>query len=338
MSSQVFSFASSKPIATQPNAAGEKLIARSSNAADTGNLSTIGIVGSAASSETNALLGKREIETTALFKSLTKAGLSAAQAGTVTVYGQGTAGTAQIRVENNPADGDTLTIGLAGFTQVYRFKTTTAQAFDVKIGANAAATAANLKKAINADGAGDGSDYHTGTTAHPHLSGAISGSYVNITDRIAIARQLAWSFAQSASNFSLPTTLAGAVTGALLATLTAGSTEQYKTFKSATEDLATKTVPGLFTGTSKPVFVGGKVCALRFKAENVGSGIAVNYQTSTDQINWSNGASSISNLDDNSVATPLVVKPSEQNIEFIRLNITTNANTADAAVDARVIS
>lgn len=63
----------------------------------------------------------------------------------------------------NVSDGETCTIG----STVYRFKNTTAAAYDVKIGASAAATLDNLKLAINANGAGDGTDYHAGTAAHP---------------------------------------------------------------------------------------------------------------------------------------------------------------------------
>src|ERR1041384_1902624 len=103
MSAQPFKFVSVPPITTQPDSAGEKLIARSSNAADTGNLTVFGTGGSAGDSETTALLGKREVETTDQYKSLTQATLSAAQAGAVKIYGQGTAGTASIRVETNPA-------------------------------------------------------------------------------------------------------------------------------------------------------------------------------------------------------------------------------------------
>lgn len=62
----------------------------------------------------------------------------------------------------NPADGDTVVIDAV----TYRFKGTTAQANDVKIGVDANTTLANLKKAINGTGVGDGTDYHTGTAKH----------------------------------------------------------------------------------------------------------------------------------------------------------------------------
>lgn len=96
---------------------------------------------------------------------------------TVTLAG-GTAASATLTLAANPTDGDTLTLG----AKTYRFKNTTAQANDVKIGANAAATITNLVAAVLANGTGDGTDYHTGTTANASVSAADgTGDTVNIT-------------------------------------------------------------------------------------------------------------------------------------------------------------
>lgn len=65
----------------------------------------------------------------------------------------------------NVADGDTVTLG----SVVYRFKDTMAQANDVKRGADAATSLANLKKAINATGTA-GTEYYTGTVIHPTIA------------------------------------------------------------------------------------------------------------------------------------------------------------------------
>lgn len=65
----------------------------------------------------------------------------------------------------NPADTETVVIG----GKTYRFKNTTAQANDVKIGAALTNTLDNLKAAVNASGTGDGTDYHTGTTANANV-------------------------------------------------------------------------------------------------------------------------------------------------------------------------
>lgn len=62
----------------------------------------------------------------------------------------------------NVSDGELVTIDAI----VYRFKNTLAQAYDVKIGANASASLDNLKAAINGAGL-VGTDYFAGTNQHP---------------------------------------------------------------------------------------------------------------------------------------------------------------------------
>lgn len=64
----------------------------------------------------------------------------------------------------NVAEDETITIGAT----VYRFRNTLAQAYDVQIGASAAATLDNLKAAINASGT-PGTEYFAGTLAHPDV-------------------------------------------------------------------------------------------------------------------------------------------------------------------------
>lgn len=65
----------------------------------------------------------------------------------------------------NVTDGDICTIG----SITYRFKDTMAAAYDVKIGASAAATLDNLKAAINASGT-PGTEYFAGTAIHPDVT------------------------------------------------------------------------------------------------------------------------------------------------------------------------
>ncbi len=62
-----------------------------------------------------------------------------------------------------PSNGQTIIID--GTT--YTFKTTLANAYDVKIGGTAAACASNLYDAINDNSANEGTTYGTGTAAHP---------------------------------------------------------------------------------------------------------------------------------------------------------------------------
>lgn len=77
----------------------------------------------------------------------------------------------------NPADGDTVTIS----SVVYRFKTTPAQANDIKIGAAATDTVTSLEKTINGDGE-EGTDYYAGTTTPLTLVTAVtSGTTLTLT-------------------------------------------------------------------------------------------------------------------------------------------------------------
>jgi hypothetical protein len=73
-----------------------------------------------------------------------------------------------------PADGDTVTIG----SLTYRFKSTMAQAYDVKLDSTVIATLTHLKAAINADGT-VGTDYYSGTLANP--SALVSAEWRNDT-------------------------------------------------------------------------------------------------------------------------------------------------------------
>lgn len=79
--------------------------------------------------------------------------------------------------QTNTSDNDTVKIGAI----TYRFKNTMAQAYDVKIGANAAATLANLVLAINGTGTA-GTNYFAGTEAHTLVTaGEVSSHTVTIT-------------------------------------------------------------------------------------------------------------------------------------------------------------
>lgn len=343
MSVQKFAVGSSSAILAQP--ATQQIYARSSDPADTGNLSLTGLIAATPDGETKALLGQREVLFTDDYDSLTAAILSAAQAGTISIYAEGTAANGYIYPISQPANNDTVTIGLTGFTQVYTFKTTlTGAAYEVLRGADATASMVNLRRAIRdgdaviGDGTGEGSLYGTGTAAHPYATiSAISGSILTLTDRVPCKRQLAWVLSQSAAALSLLAPIGG-LDGTLLATMAAGVTASYTAFTLASEDLVSTTLPALLGPATDALFVGGRPCTLRFKITNVATAIPVDYQTSTDGINWADGLTAITDLDNMSVAVPQFVHPSEANIEYIRLIFVANANTTDAPLDAAVIS
>jgi hypothetical protein len=78
---------------------------------------------------------------------------------------------------DNPADGDTVTIG----SVVYRFKTDMAQANDIKIGSVVANTITSLEKTINGEGE-EGTDYYAGTTTPlTDVIASVSRTTLNLT-------------------------------------------------------------------------------------------------------------------------------------------------------------
>lgn len=89
----------------------------------------------------------------------------------------GAAATGSLAFTANPADGDTVTIG----SVVYRFKTTPAQANDIKIGSAVTNTLDSLEKTINGDGE-EGTDYYAGTTTPlAVVTASVSGQTLNLT-------------------------------------------------------------------------------------------------------------------------------------------------------------
>ncbi len=111
----------------------------------------------------------------------------------------------------NVTDADTVTIG----STVYRFKNTLALAYDVKIGATAADTLENLKKAINASGTA-GTHYFAGTLVHPTVSaGTLTATTLALSCRTRDTSGNSIATTDTATTLSFGgAVLSGGVTGA----------------------------------------------------------------------------------------------------------------------------
>jgi hypothetical protein len=95
--------------------------------------------------------------------------------------GVATAASGVYTLSGNPSNGETVTID----GTVYTFVTALSVAFDVLIGAAATNTLDNLVAAITA-GAGSGTVYGTGTTAHPSVTAAAgAGDTIDVTAQTA---------------------------------------------------------------------------------------------------------------------------------------------------------
>lgn len=307
-----------------------RVIARSTDAADTGGVTIFGanttpISGSA------TLQGRREVVTSSSFTSVNAGRLSAVQAGAVTVFVEGAAAVGSIFLTAQPANNDTVTIGLTGFTQTYTFKTTlTGSANEIFIGAAVGDTATNLKKAINDEGTA-ATHYGTGTVINPYVAATISGSALALTDKIGCLRSLSWAFAKSGANISVANPVGG-TDGTLLITINAGTDAIYSAVSLDDESLAAAGMPALLDWTSNKVRVGGRAFSIHVAAENVTTAMVCSYQYSTEATPtvWRNGSVSVTSLDNNvQIITPPEI------VENIRLKIN-NTNTSAVSVNAKV--
>ena len=327
MSNQAFFTPSSSILTAQPVSA-TAVYARSTDAGDAMSLDIFGTISASPGSSSVTLAGKVEVEASDSFTALTHAVLASAATGTVTGYAAGTAGDGDITALVNPADGDTLTIGLVGFTQAYRFKNTLASAYDVKIGATASDTMANLKAALNADGT-PGTEYYAGTLANPYLSATVATTVVTVTDRIPCNRQLGWSFTESASNFALRVPDCG-VDGLLLFSFSPSAVLLGDQLTFSSEDHSTVTLPALMVAVSNYVQTNGVAPMLRLWCDQ---SIDYKVQSSTDLINWTDTSEGTVTLS----ASSLTYINLAERADFIRFVIVTNANVTDSIADFRVI-
>lgn len=328
----------SSGLTAQPSSSGERLIIRSNSAADTTQTLTLaGLVGSSPDTDVLSLLGKREVASVELLKSLTSASLSAVCAGTVTIRGQGTAGQGRIIVTTNPSDGDTVVLGLTGFTQTYTFKTTlTPAANEVLIGATESDTAENLRRAIRdgdaviGDGDGEGTLYGTGTSANAFLDVAdVSGTILNVVDKLACSRSLGWSFTQTGGGLSLASPIGG-LDGTLLGTLAIGNTSLLAAVTLDDEALVLAALPPNAVFISDWFLVNGRNVSIYLAADS--SGVNAEYEIATDTVNPVSGSTTISDP----TSTPSVISPAESGIEYIRLKLT-NTNSTAVSVNAKMV-
>lgn len=323
MSQTAFSTVATNQLAAQP-ASSALIYVRSTSAADSGTLTVYGDVSATPDTDAITLAGKVEVSSAEIFDSISQAILGAAQAGVVTAYGPGTAASGDVRVDTNPSDGNTLTLG----GKVYRFKTTMAAINDVQIGASATDTALSLKKAINLDGVA-GTDYYTGTTANAIYSATVVTTVITLTDRIPCLRQVAQTITESSTNFAIRLPIGG-VDGTLLFTFSAGVVAAADVLTFSSEDHSETTLPALMLGTSNAINVQGSQAMLRLWSDNA---LSYRVESSTDQTNWTTTSEGPSSL----LASTLTNVVLAELHEFIRIVITANVNTDDTIFDARVI-
>lgn len=343
---------------SQPSSAGEKIILRSTSAADAMNATLSGLVAAVATAETNALLGQRELETTNVFTSLSLSKTASAPAGTVNIYGQGSKASGAIVVGALPANNTTMTLGLTGFTQVYTFKTTlTGAANEILIGADVFTMASNIFEAINNgtvaeanNGTNAGTRYGTGTVRNGYVDAYSTPAFstadldrttqttIYIRDRLAVSRLITWVLSSTAAAGVFTQLLAplGGTMGTLLGSLTSGGFQIASEMMFYNPTLSAVLGTGLLLAATTPTTdwlnAGGKSSLIRFFAANYSSGVAVAIEYSDDGLTSIASGIAVTNLDNNDQS--FWTAP----VEWLRLVFSSNPNTSDLPLHVVVVN
>lgn len=214
----------------------QPMIAVSTSSSDT---QTAGLVGD--STESLVLTGQVEVASAGSWANLSRINLPSAAVGAITFRRQGTKAGGTLTFASQPANNETVIIGLVGFTRTYTFKTTLsvgpAVVNEVLRGADKFESARNLANAIN-DDTGEGTRYATGTTINEYLSAYADGAYsdttlngtsgatIYIRDKLACNRRLGWSITGTAISGGAITIVSpvGGISGDLIAELAPGQT------------------------------------------------------------------------------------------------------------------
>jgi len=340
---------------TNTHTAGEKIYCRSTNAAaDDGTINLYGRKTSDATADYVQLNpgsneGKIEQLSTTAWSHLYLAKWDTALTGVGSIFSNdGTATTGTITVLSQPADGDTLIIGLTGFTKTFTWETSNTDANGkVKSVASASTCAANLASAINnsstgsptgGSGTGGSNGWYNTDGANPYLTATVSGSTVTVTDKIACARQLAWvTTASDASKVSV-SAIRGGIDGTKLVDIAAASTSASTSSISGvdldSEDLATTNASGLLTGASDAMLVRGRF-VVDIRCTDPGASVAPKIQTSNDNTNWRDVVSTITDLDTDQ---DQIISGTDCHGEYARLYISTWSVTAAKSYNIKFIS
>tara|TARA_R110002020_G_scaffold29874_3_gene94321 strand:+ start:4176 stop:5255 length:1080 start_codon:yes stop_codon:yes gene_type:complete len=343
---------------TNTHTAGQKIYCRSTDAAnDDGTINLYGRATSGATADYVQLNpgsneGKIEQLSTAAWSHLYLAKWDTALTGVGSVFSNdGVSSSGTITVLSQPADGDSLTIGLSGFVKVFTWETGDTDANGkVKSVASASTCASNLAMAINdstsgisggygtpAEGTGDNAWNNT-DGPNPYLTATVSGATVTVTDKIACARQLAWvTTASDASKVSV-SAIRGGIDGTKLvdipATSTSASTSSISGVDLDSEDLATTNASGLLTGASDSMAVRGRF-VVDIRCQDPGASVAAKIQTSNDNTNWRDAVSTITDLDTDQ---DQIISGTDCFGEWARLYISTWSVTAAKAYNIKFIS
>ena len=335
---------------TAAHVAGVDIYHRSASASDAGTVSHSGVQTVSGVLDLEAIArtasqGLIEVSTGYTWDTLPFVSFSAARVGNTTFYDFGTAAEGTIHVHSQPSDGDTLEIGLTGFTDTPEFKTTLDSYGQIKIGADTEETADNIASYINDVSTGPSTpvadtDWSVNglspADANAFLSATVSGNDVTLTDRIGCARQLAWvSTASNTASLSV-NAINGGIDGLELGTVAAGnssiSTSASEGIILDTEDLAASTLPPGFTGYSAAVATRGKF-VLNCYSDGMDASVLARIQISNDGTTWNDAPDTTFVIDE------FVNQFTGDDFfaEYARIHITANTEPAAEPLNMKII-
>ena len=333
---------------TNSHTSGQKIYCRSTATNDDGTINLYGRATSGATADyvqLNPGSGEGKIEqlSTAAWSHLYLGKWSAALNGVGSIFSNdGTAATGSIKILTNPADSETIQIGLTGFLTTYTFKTSVSSPGQVKIGGSTAATADNLASAINDAQTGttnptDGTDWNS-SAAHTQISATSDSGTVTLQDRVNCKRQLAWVITPSDAGDFHTSAIRGGIDGTkivdIAAALSSASTSSISGVDLDSEDLATTNASGLLTGASDSMAVRGRF-VVDIRCQDPGASVVAKIQTSNDNTNWRDAVSTITDLDTDQ---DQIISGTDCFGEYARINFTTWSATAAKAYNIKLIS
>lgn len=214
----------------------------------------------------------------------------------------------------------------------------------VRIGIDRFQSARALAAAVLLTGT-SGDDWGIGTVVNPIYDAYSNGSYsaqswngtsddtLYMRDKIAVNRGGLFPISSTdpGVNAVSPT---GGSDGALIALFSASSFSVTVAMSFRTPDVLTPTLIALTTPTSDAVPVLGRKSTIHLRAANITSPVQARIETSDDGITWADRSSdfSITNMDNNEQFLEVT-----NNVEWMRLVVTSNGNTVDVPINATVI-
>ena len=258
----------------------------------------------------------------------------------------GTAATGTIHICSQPYDGETLEIGLTGFTKTFTFRNTVSANGDVKSVTSVSEVAANLASAINdtatgshsTGGESSGGAWTNTDGANPYVTATVSGATVTLTDKINANRQLGWVTTASSTDRIMVSGIRGGIDGTKIVDIPA--TGISASFDSTTgvnldsEDLSTTNVSGAILGGSDSMAVRGRFI-VDIRTEDPGAAVLAKIQTSNDNINWRDASSTITDLNSDQ---DQIINGNDLFAEYARLNFTSWSSTAAKSFNIKFIS